>query len=263
LYDATNSYNFNADGSVDLHFLNADSGNVYTNITYTDKAGVVNTYTLRPNQNDINLPNFDFGKTVSYQSGYIPVKGAIDTFKLDKENFPDIKLIGDITKLFIKNAGYPFQRKDGGTGKWGLLKDWSYNTDVINKNGNTAGGFSTDDGGNIHMESSDNGNNPIINGKIWQSFQLPAGKYQVEIETGPVGGNTRVNEMVVSGTTLPDIDKIGTPLALFQGNQNTIGGTHTLSFTLTQSTTVAVGWVAFVDRGTYLEFRGIKLRKTE
>ncbi|WP_114941228.1 DUF4998 domain-containing protein [Mucilaginibacter endophyticus] len=261
LYDAANPYVLNTDGSVDLNFLPADSGNVYTNVNYVNNADIPHTYVLKPQETTLNLPDFKYGSSISYESGYIPVKGAIDTFRVERNTYPEVKLIGDITNLFIKNAGHPFQRKDSGTGKWGLLKDWSYNSDVIDKLGNTAGGYSTDDGGNIHIESSDDGNRPVRNGKIWQSFSLPSGEYEVEYETGPVGGNTRVNELVVTGTSLPDIDNLGTPLAIFQGNQNTIGGYHTIKFKLTQKTTIAVGWVVFVDSSTYLEFRGIKLRK--
>jgi hypothetical protein len=69
--------------------------------------------------------------------------------------------------------------------------------------------------------------------------------------------------MVVAGTTLPDIDNIGTPLALFSADQNNIGGSYIIRFTLTQTTALAVGWVNFVDSYTYLEFRGVGLRKLE
>jgi hypothetical protein len=138
---------------------------VYTNVFYTNNAGKETRFTLLPGQTTLNLPDFRYGSPVTYQSGYIPAKSAVDTFVLAKDTYPNVNLIGDITNLFIKNPGYPFQRKDSGTGKWDLLQDWSYNDDVINQQNNTAGGFSTDDGGNIHMQSSDPNQNPVKNGK--------------------------------------------------------------------------------------------------
>jgi hypothetical protein len=73
----------------------------------------------------------------------------------------------------------------------------------------------------------------------------------------------QANEIVAAGTTLPDIDNLSGALALFQGDQYNTSGTHTITFTLTEPTTVAVGWVVHVDLYTYLEFFSIRLRKTE
>jgi hypothetical protein len=56
-----------------------------------------------------NLPDFKFGTEVKYQSTYIPVANSADVFAtLAKATFPTVQLlIGDITSLFIKNAGKP------------------------------------------------------------------------------------------------------------------------------------------------------------
>jgi hypothetical protein len=263
-YDIGHPYTLNPDGSVDLNFVRPDSGNVSTTVVYTTNSGGVKSLTLSPQNNVLNLPDFKFGTEVKYQSAYVPTRNAADQFNtLSQATYATVTLIGDITSLFIKNAGKPFYRKDSGTGKWGLLKDWQYNDAVVNQNGGTAGGYSTDAGGAIHVEPRDWGGAPVNNGKIWQSFTLPAGKYAVDYETGYNGGSYQANEIVAAGTTLPDIDNLSGALALFQGDQYNTSGTHTITFTLTEPTTVAVGWVVHVDLYTYLEFFSIRLRKTE
>jgi hypothetical protein len=71
---------------------------------------------LKPDSNTITLPNFQFGTNVTYQSSYIRLKGAIDTFTVaNVSTYPTIKRIGDITALYIKNPGIPFYRSDTGT----------------------------------------------------------------------------------------------------------------------------------------------------
>jgi hypothetical protein len=263
-YDIAHPFTLNPDGSVDLNFVHPDSGNVSTAVQYTTNASGVKILTLLPANNVINLPDFKFGTDVKYQSAYMPAPNAADQFNTPSQaTYPTVVLLGDITNLFIKNAGKPFYRKDSGTGKWGLLKDWQYNDAVVNQNGSTAGGYSTDDGGAIHVEARDWGGAPVNNGKIWQSFNLPAGKYAVDYETGYNGGTFQANEIVAAGTTLPDIDNLGGALALFSGDQNNTSGTHTITFTLAAPTTVAIGWVVHVELYTYLEFRSIRLRKTE
>ncbi|OOQ58754.1 DUF4998 domain-containing protein [Mucilaginibacter pedocola] len=263
-YDLAHPYTLKADGSVDLNFVKPDSGNVSTTIEYTTNASGAKTVVLPAASNTANLPDFKFGTEVKYQSAYKPTRNAADQFNtLTKATYPTVKLIGDITILFIKNAGRPIYRKDSGTGKWGLLRDWLYNDAVVNQNGNTGGGFSTDDGGVVHMESKDWGAAVLDNGKVWQTFDLPAGKYEVEYETGYNGGTFKANELVAKGSTLPDINNLDGALAIFRGDQGNTGGNHTISFTLTETTTVSVGWVVHLELYTYLQFRSIKLRKTE
>lgn len=262
-YNASNPYTLKLDGSVDLNFIKADTGNVSTKLKYINNLGETKEVIVAPEVNTVNLPNIKYGTTVTYRSSYIPAPEAADTFDvLDEASFPVIDLIGDVTAFFIKNAGKPIYRKDGDTDKWGLLRDWTYNAAVVNQKNGIAGGFSTDDGGVIHVEPKDYSGAPVNNGKIYQSFTLPAGKYSVEIETGYNGGSFQAHEVVAAGTTLPDIDNLGGVLAKFSGDQNSMGGTHTINFTLAESTTVAIGWVLHLDSYTYLQFRSIRLKRT-
>jgi len=265
-YNADTPYvvNLNA-GSVKLKFNTPDSINLQTIVRYTDNTGKVNAVILRPDSSAITLPNFKFGTDVTYQSSYIPTKGAIDIFEVaNVSTFPVIRRIGDITSFYIKNPGAPFQRGDSGTDKWGTPKDWLFNSNVLNQNGGRGGGWSWDSNGVIHFETMDWGGANLENGKIYQTFTLPEGKYAMDFTVQGYGGNFKVNLLAVAGTTLPDINNIGNTLGRFEGDQNSLGGgTRTITFTLTQATTVAVGWVVSTGQYTYLQFKSVKLRSVE
>jgi hypothetical protein len=264
-YNADNPYLLDLlSGSVRIQFNAADSINTGTLILYTDNSDQQRTLDLSGDSSGITLTDFKFGTTVTYQSSYIPQRNALDTFTVtDVTRFAEITRAGDVTAVFIKNPGNPFYRSDNGSGKWGLPKDWQVNANAINQNNGLGGGWSTDNGGCIHFEAKNWGDAPLVNGKVYQSFTLPAGTYDLDVETAGYGGTINANEVVAKGTTVPDIDDLNgnsSVLALFHGDNNSIGGTHTLTFTLTEQTTVTFGWVVSEDTYTYLQFRKVALR---
>ena len=92
-----------------LNFLAADTINTETNIVYTQLNGAERTLQLAPEASSIKLENYKTGTSVRYQSGYIPVRGAIDTFRpadfsvltnikapLNKALFREVKLGNDV-----------------------------------------------------------------------------------------------------------------------------------------------------------------------
>ena len=266
-YNATTPYSFTSAGTVILNFNTPDTINITTIIRYTNNSGVQKDTSLSPAKNTIGLPDYQFGTTVQYRSAYIPVNGAIDTFNTPAfDNFPDIKLLGNVTPLFIKNPGTPFVRSDNGTGKWGLPKDWLYNTNVLNQNGNTAGGWSTDGSpsGVIHFESKDWSGPGVTNGKIYQTFTLPAGSYTAQFTSDGGGSGSFIdgNFVVAAGTTLPDISALSGALGLAHWDQNNVGGTHSFTFTLNASTVVAIGWVVSTGTTSWNHINSITLTKT-
>ncbi|MDR6943746.1 DUF4998 domain-containing protein [Mucilaginibacter pocheonensis] len=251
-------------GNVRLNFNTPDSINVNTVVHFFDNNNKLNSVNLSPDSTGITLSNFKFGTPVTFQSSYIPQSAAIDVFTVaDVTTFPAISRAGDVTAVFIKNPGNPFYRSDNGTGKWGLPKDWQVNANAINQNNGTGGGWSTDNGGCIHFEAKNYSDAPLVNGKVSQTITLPAGSYALDIVTAGYGGTINANEVVAKGNALPDIDQLNgnaSVLAMYHGDQNSIGGTHTISFTLTQQTTVTIGWVVSEDTYTYLQFKNVALR---
>jgi hypothetical protein len=264
-YNATTPYLLDLlNGNVKVQFNTADSINTGTQISYTDNDDQLRTLDLSGDSSGITLTNFKFGTTVTYQSGYIPQRNALDTFTVtDITSFPTITRAGDVTAVFIKNPGDPFYRSDNGSGKWGLPRDWQVNANAINQDNGQGGGWSTDNGGCIHFEAKNYSDAPMVNGKVYQSFTLPAGIYDLDVVTAGYGGTMNVNEVVATGTTLPDIDNLNgnsAVLALYHADSNSIGGTHTLTFTLTEQTTITFGWVVNEDTYTYLQFKKVALR---
>lgn len=92
-----------------LHFMEPDTINTETSIIYTQVNGTERTLKLLPEASSIKLENYKTGTTVKYQSSYIPVRGAIDTFHpaefsvlanikapLNKALFREVKLSNDV-----------------------------------------------------------------------------------------------------------------------------------------------------------------------
>ncbi|GGA96309.1 DUF4998 domain-containing protein [Mucilaginibacter rubeus] len=265
-YNADNPFTVDiTTGLVKLNFnqITPDSVTINTKtiVKYINTAGQTKTALLKPEDSIVTIKDFQFGTDVTYQSSYLPFRGAIDTFTVATPTlFPRVRRVGDITLLYIKNPGYTFKRGDSGTQKWGTPKDWQYNSNVLNQDGGKGGGWSWDNNGVIHFESKDWGGDGVNNGKVYQTITLPAGSYALDIETAGYGGNFNANEIVAVGNSLPDITNIGSPLAIFRGDQNNLGGTHTLSFTLAATTTITFGWVVNTQNYTYVQFKGVKLR---
>ncbi|SEM30521.1 protein of unknown function [bacterium A37T11] len=241
-----------------IEFFAGSEDSPYAKITYTTSANEQKVINVTSDMAQVVLANYKSQSQFQLQTYYLPDSTAIDTFRVAPDTYG---VDEDVTAAYIKNPGKPFLRADDGTGKWGLLKDWLYNANVVNQNGSTAGGWSTDDGGVIHFETQDWGGAGVTNGKIYQTVTLPAGTYALEVETGNYGGDMQVNEVVALGETLPDMGDLSNALASFSGNEGNIGGTHTLNFTLQAPTTVAIGWVVNTGQYTYLQFRGVTLKK--
>jgi hypothetical protein len=102
-FDIANPYMVRADGSVDLNFLKADTGNVSTAVEYITNSTGLKTVTLLAKNNVINLPDFKAGTAVKYQSAYVPASNAADVFTtLDKATFPTVRFVCD-KSLFKEN----------------------------------------------------------------------------------------------------------------------------------------------------------------
>ena len=92
-----------------LNFLTPDTINTSTSVVYTQLNGTEKVLQLKPEDSSIKLENYKTGTSVRYQSSYIPVTGAIDTFHpadfsvlanikapLNKALFREVKLSNDV-----------------------------------------------------------------------------------------------------------------------------------------------------------------------
>jgi len=267
-YNAANPYVVNANGSILLNFNTPDTINIATQIRYTSTAGQVKDIILPPGDNSIMIADFKFGTTVQYRSSYIPVLYALDTFYTTAfSDFPAVKRFEDVTTQYIQNPGNPFLRGDNGTGKWGMPQNWLYNTNLLNQNSNSAGGWSWDGNpsGVIHFESQDWSGPGLTNGKLYQTVALPAGEYKAGFysDGGSSGSFINGNFVVAAGNTLPDINQLSGALGQVHWDQNNVSGPHEMSFTLPNATTVAIGWVVSTGTTSWNHINSITLKRLQ
>ncbi len=242
---------------VKVEMYGGDSNSPFTRIIYTGTDDKTHVVDATGESASVLLKDYKSQTKFKYQSYFLPDTAAIDTFKANELTIVPQE---DLTPIYLKNPGRYIVRGDNGTGKWGTAKDWLFNSAATNQDGGKGGGWSTDDGGVIHFETKDWGGDGVNNGKVWQTFTLPAGTYNALFETGNYGGDSySVKEVIAEGSTLPDMNNLGSPLAIFHGDRNNLGGTHTLTFTLDKPTTISMGWVVNTGQYVYLQFRSVKL----
>ncbi|QEC80592.1 hypothetical protein FSB76_24160 [Mucilaginibacter ginsenosidivorax] len=108
-YDALNPYTLNDDGSLTLNFIAPDTINIKTVIKYTNAKGESAEAELLPKVNSITLPSYKLASPITYQSSFIPERGAIDVFTVSKfDSFPRIYSYVQCDKsLFKDDASLP------------------------------------------------------------------------------------------------------------------------------------------------------------
>jgi hypothetical protein len=175
---------------------------------------------------------------------------------LDVNNFADKSV--DVTATYVKNAGNPFKRADtNSNARFGLLADWKVNEAAKNMENGTKGGFDNlNNGGWMAFERW--GTPAIPNGKIYQTAELPAGKYLFEIVSfdGTPGYTVKDQAYVAvaEGNTLPDASNMTGALA------SAPFGAPKADFTLATKKTVSFGISAnLVQDSQYFRIKQVKL----
>lgn len=227
-----------------------------TVLTYTDVNNVPVSLFAPVQQATTQLPNYKSGTTFDYKTAYLPDSTCIDTF------YAPILTVGvktNITAQYIKNAGPPFLAASS-DGRWGIPADWTVSNDVKNANG--YGGLDAGSwlpGAALSIEAGW-GLPAVPNGKIYQTFTLPAGKYSLEVLTGDCSDNISTKYITIAqGNTLPDIDNAATALKYMGITKNAL---NKLAFELEHTTEISVGLQAKLpDTGTYLKVFSIRIFK--
>ncbi|NLU90355.1 DUF4998 domain-containing protein [Chitinophaga sp. Ak27] len=249
------------DGSALINWVdvNADAGIVNVQIRYTDNAGAPHDTIIPAVQTNFStvLPNFKPGNGISYRTAYLPNPTAIDTFYVDFSNHP---IKADVTSLYLGNTG-PFVRATFDGGRWGTLAaPWITTPNVINHSG--YGGYASDAGGVLVMESGWSGTANIINGKIYQTVTLPAGNYIFVVNTYTEALDP-VYVVAAAGSTLPDIADLANAagVAAFPTSRY-VNATIECPFSISQTTQVSLGLLATMTSGNqYWRVPSVKLIK--
>lgn len=184
---------------------------------------------------------------------YAFIRVAVETDKATEylwskvQKIDSLPTINDVTKTYFKNAGPVFQTLAGAPNTGDIITtpaDWIV-TDNVKNWDNGWGGLEkrwgrNAIGGSLFKPGS------LLNGKIYQTFTLPAGTYDFSV--GMVGHhetwNGRDNEgflVVSSGNTLSDFQQLNdNSKTIVAADLNGFKNTG-VSFTLTKETTVSLG----------------------
>jgi hypothetical protein len=244
--------------TIDWNVLDASTGGLGCELRYTDNSNITKTVFVKRTDTRTVLNNYKLGSKFNYRTMFLPDTLAIDTFY---SQYQDVEVKADVTPLYIKNAGTGFANSDGGSGRWQTPADWITTDDVRNGGGNVGG---LDAGGWLPSKALSLeawwGMTPIPNGKIYQTFTLPAGKYVLTVTAGDCSNGGTKYITVAQGTSLPDIGDVpAQALAYMTINKNT---DNVLNFTLANASQVALGLQAgMTAEGNYMKAFKVRLMR--
>ncbi|THU31094.1 DUF5013 domain-containing protein [Niastella caeni] len=223
--------------TLNWNVLDASTGALGCELQYTDNNSMLQTIFVKRTDTRTVLKNYKLGSKFNYRTLFLPDTLAIDTFY---SKFQEVAVKTDVTPLYIVNAGPGFANSAGGTARWQTPANWITTADVRNA-GSDIGGL---DNGNwlpskaLSIEAGW-GLPAVPNGKVYQTFTLPAGKYSLIVTAGDcsTGGTKYIT--VAKGTTLPDIGNVPADALVYKTIVK--NSDNTLDFTLTDASPVALG----------------------
>ncbi|WP_143306149.1 DUF4998 domain-containing protein [Chitinophaga vietnamensis] len=226
-------------GQAEISWVNIDTtgGIIGMQLQYTTSDHIAHDTVIPaiPLKQVTILANYLSMSSFRYRTLYLPDRSAVDTFYTA---YQTTNVKEDITRTYILNPGSPFNRDSSQPfgGRFGQLSGWSYNSEAA-RNGtyDNIGGV-----GRLTLWIWDNG--AITNGKIYQTFTLPAGSYRFEADISNID-NTLENTylLVAAGNALPDISNVSSALSAVKllNNNNKYASA---AFSLNAATTVTVGF---------------------
>ncbi|MDR0542275.1 MAG: DUF5013 domain-containing protein [Dysgonamonadaceae bacterium] len=238
----------------------------FVKVDYIDIYDVSHT-TFAPASKDTTiLPYCKPMSEITLQTYYLPDEHAVDTFKVAQPW--TVGADADITETYIKNSGAGNVGIKGnflnGNSEWGEPIDWIV-TDPVKVNAHQHG-WANRDGGVLHPETWGSGD--FENGKIYQTFTLPQGKYELSyycVGSASAGDNwSKINAYFVAakGAVPPDISDIESDenvLGLFHGDGMSFRNWHTLTFTLSEATEINIGFVFSLKNESQFRVKELKL----
>ena len=220
-------------------------------VTYTDHSNTLRTIDIPATENRSMLPDYKSRTGFKFITKYLPEAAAIDYFYADSYVVRS-SVVEDVSSKYLKNYSQPFTRDLYDGTRWGTLKDWITSASVKNQGATTKlyGGY--DNFNNTSVPAFDPGffglqkvsaDPVVLNGKVYQTFSLPAGKYEFSWSLGAEAGNTNTGTdprfiVVANGDILPDLAAINTAVSA----KSFVGVTSAAApFTLTATTQISMG----------------------
>lgn len=167
----------------------------------------------------------------------------------------------DVTDQYFKNS--TFARKAGTTARFADLADWIAN-DAISKSRPTGAGFDAN-AGFLGIERWGSYDSPIIDGKIYQTFSLPAGNYVIEVDMKKVAADRDTYFVVAEGNELPDASGIAGAFAKKEITNASNNVPLVMEFKLAETKKVSIGFLINIDQGVQkiIQASKIKMYKVE
>ncbi|WP_182921561.1 DUF4998 domain-containing protein [Pedobacter planticolens] len=236
------------------------SGVFATEMVYTDNANAEKTVRIPIDVNNYTIPNFKEKGTIKFRTLFLPDSLSVDTFYTAYENMyiPKFSKV-DITSTYLKNVGPNVTYSSiNSANRWGILNDWITSTSVKNASG--FGGYEKRSNvGFISLEAGWGLPN-VTDGKIYQTINLPAGSYRMEIVMNDFNAGGSRYMSVAEGTTIPNVASITSSSIAFSNLES-----KTLNFNLDQAKQVSLGFAATLtgtsSTGMYAKIASVKLYK--
>ena len=251
------------------------SGETFT-IGGTNLNELKDNLTIKFNGTDIDSPNineseitFTVPTTDAYQES-VEVElsygeSLIEAIKFNVAVIPGTSGNNDITSYVLKNAGPTFEKEGGNANYWEKNSKFYGNSLITVENEST-------------YLSMNGGSSSYYDGALYQNTMLPKGDYTITI-TVAGDDNAVGRDGVVFGIMdgndvgFPTLTDSGSPwhfsdktnvLAeknITEGN-NTVPNNHTVTFSLSESKEVRIGFATMLNPGNYLYISEIKIERT-
>ncbi len=149
----------------------------------------------------------------------------------------------DKTIAYLLNP--TFKRKDGTTTRFAPLQDWKSN-DAIN-NSRTEGAGYDENCGYMGIERWGSWDKAIINGKIYQTFTIPKGRYLVEVDMKKVAPERDTYLLAALGNNLPDAANVSTALGIHEITSSDNNKTVSIEFSVDDSKEISTGFLINIE----------------
>ena len=236
---------FNEAGEFIINFqdVSKDMGFYGVRLKYVNADNeAVDSVVVVPNvEATVVLDDYVIGSTIDYATIFRPEPNAIDTFTYAYESFHGA---GDVSELYLTNYKRPFDRSEFDGSRWGTLADWVTNDAMKHRDASSGrvGGYATDNGGTVKFEIG-YGGAEIINGKVYQTVSLPAGRYRFTTNVAEQNWGDHVPVFLVAneGEQLPDYDAVESDASL--GSARLTSGVVSFEFEVEEPSAVSLGFV--------------------
>ncbi|MCC4211245.1 DUF4998 domain-containing protein [Leeuwenhoekiella parthenopeia] len=256
--------------SVVIDFVESDltSGIFTTELEYTDNNGIMNSIVVPVDSTNLVLRNFESGEFFRYRSGFKPDSTSIDNFYTPYDTIVPILPLTEAP--YLENRSAPFAISDDSGQRYSTPSNWVHNAAALIYQG-SYGNVDKQSANRMNIVTGYGGVPDLVNAKLFQRLNLESGTYTYTFvsQAGNWNLNDKLYVLAALGTELPDVDDIETSAQTlaFERVANGIGQTnnftYTMSFTLTETTQVAVGLVASNVPGTsrYMPVNSFSLTK--